>query len=69
MALFRMLGIVASSLWVSAEDARSCPIGYYCPQQTRAWDQQSRQGFFRNGVPYVGWDWVPSPKEVSHRAT
>ncbi|CAE7524638.1 RPGR [Symbiodinium microadriaticum] len=35
MALFRTLWIVASSLWVSAEDARSCPIGYYCPEQTR----------------------------------
>ncbi|CAE7748397.1 UVR8 [Symbiodinium microadriaticum] len=35
MALFRMLWIVVSSLWVSAEDARSCPKGYYCPEQTR----------------------------------
>ncbi|CAE7828881.1 UVR8, partial [Symbiodinium necroappetens] len=35
MALFRMLWIVASSLWVSAEDAQPCPKGYYCPEQTR----------------------------------
>ncbi|CAE7789677.1 UVR8 [Symbiodinium sp. CCMP2456] len=35
MALFGMLWIALSSLWVSAEDAQPCPKGYYCPEQTR----------------------------------
>ncbi|CAE7237268.1 UVR8 [Symbiodinium sp. CCMP2592] len=35
MALFRMLWIVVSSLWVSAEDAQPCPKGYFCPAESR----------------------------------
>ena len=41
MALFRMLWIVVSSSSVSAENAQPCPKSYYCPGQTRAWDQPS----------------------------
>ena len=41
MALFRMLGIAISSLWVSAEDAQPCPKGYFCPAESRAWDSQA----------------------------